>query len=99
MLDPCAAQIDCKLEAMKRMPPRPHLGIDGVRAVARADACNVRVIINQPRRVNVSKRTLDEIGRLRAQAVFQLLRPVLESAADMFQQTHVSTSKWIRLDE
>src|ERR1041384_6976616 len=92
MLNPRAAQIDCKLDAMKRMPPRSHLGIDGVRAMARADACDVRVIINEPRRINVSECAFGEIAPLRAQPVFQLFRPVRECSADMFQQTHDATS-------
>ena len=46
------AEIDLELEAMKRMTPREHLRMDE-RVGAFADSRNMRVIVNQTRRINI----------------------------------------------
>jgi hypothetical protein len=51
--------------------------------VARADACDVCVIIDEAPRVHVRESLFDKIGRPRAQTVLQLFRLMRESPAGM----------------
>ena len=74
---------------MNRMSPGQHPGIHKGAVRADTDPGDVRVIVNQLRRIDVLKRTLDQIGGLRADAAFEFLRPVCERATDVMKQAHV----------
>jgi hypothetical protein len=55
LFDRARVQIHGKFQAMKRMTPRPHTRIHEGIAAARADACYMRVIVNELSAINILK--------------------------------------------
>jgi hypothetical protein len=80
--DPRGAEIDGELYSVKRVLQSQHLGVDEVVAAAGADARDVCVVVDEAGRVHVIKSPFDEVGRLDAQPVFQLLGSVGESPSE-----------------
>lgn len=58
------AEVNFELKSMEGMLPGEHLRIDERARTIFADSRNVRVIVNQPSRIDIIEGTLDEIGGL-----------------------------------
>ena len=72
------------------MGPPSHFGIDKGAAGTRANTGNVRVVINQSRRINVVKGAFDQVCRAGPNMIVQLLRLMIKSAADEVNEAHES---------
>ena len=62
--DSRSAEIDVKLQMMKRVGPASHFGIDEGAAGTRADAGDMSVVIDKARRIDVVESAFDQILRL-----------------------------------
>ncbi len=67
---------------MKRVCPSAHFGVNKGPGVARADPGNMRVMIYQAFRVDIFESAFDQVRSFWIQTIFQLLRLVVEGAAD-----------------
>ena len=74
---------------MQRTAPAAHLGIDKSAGIASTNARDMSVMIDQLLWIDVRKRALHQVAGTLAQAALQLLRLVLERAADVMKQAHV----------
>lgn len=70
------------------MGPTPHLGINERATGTRANAGDVRVMVNEARRIDVVECAFDQILRPNADTIGQLFRMMFEGAADKVNQTH-----------
>jgi hypothetical protein len=74
---------------MKRVSPRQHLRIDERFRTTDAESCNMHVMIDETRRVDVVESALDEVGRFHPKPGSQLFRLFRERPADGMDQTHL----------
>src|SRR6185295_1389740 len=56
------AQVNFEFQVVERMRPTAHLWVDKCAGVARADAGDMRVMIDQPFRIDVFERARNQVG-------------------------------------